>query len=111
MKMSRNCGRFLGTIVVLVFMAATMVRGHEVTYRGTVMAAQPTTLQVKTVDEKSKKEEAMSFVINKDTKVRRGDKSVPYGEAKIVNGERIAVTIDHDAETKMLATEIRLAAR
>ena len=44
----------------------------------------------------------MAILVNKDTKLKRGEKIVPYVDAKIADGERIAVTIDHDAKTKML---------
>jgi len=87
------------------------VVAHEVTYQGTVLAVETTKLHVKTVDLKTKKEEDLWFNIDKTTKVKRGDKSVQLGEAKIAKGERIVVIVDHDAETKMLAKEIRLAGR
>ncbi|HSQ03033.1 MAG TPA: hypothetical protein VLN59_03285 [Burkholderiales bacterium] len=81
------------------------------TYQGTVLAAQPTKLQVKTVDEKTKKEETVWFVVDKDTKVRRGENVVAYADAKITAGERIIVIVDMDADRKLLAAEIRLAAK
>ena len=101
----------LGAIVILGATMAAVVHAHEVLYRGTVLAVQPTRLQVKTIDEKTKKEEPVWFSVGKDTKVKRGDKAVPYTDAKIANGERIVVVVNHDAEGKMLAAELRLAAK
>ena len=111
MKIGHTCKAVLGVMATLVLVATVIVLAHEVTYRGTVLAVEATKLQVKTVDEKTKKEDSLWFLINKDTKLKRGDKTVPYADAKIANGERIAVTVDHDAKTKMLATEIRLAGK
>ena len=79
------------------------------THQGTVLAVEPARVQVKTIDEKTKKEDQVWFAVNKDTKVKRGEKTVTYADAKIAVGERIVITVDMDAKTKMLATEIRLA--
>jgi hypothetical protein len=109
----KNLGSFglYGLAVGLSLLASTLVHAHEVTYLGTVLAVEPTQVQVKTVDETTKKEDRLWFVVNQDTKVKRGDRIVKYVDAKIAAGERIAVIVNHDAETKMVATEIRLAAR
>jgi hypothetical protein len=40
-----------------------------------VLAVESALIQVNTVDEKTKKEEKVWFVVNKDTKVKRGDKT------------------------------------
>ena len=98
-------------IALVVFMTPDSVRAHEVTYRGTVLTVEATKLQVKTVDETTKKEASEWFNVGKATKTRRGDKLVPYADAKIMSGERIVLIVDHDAATKMLATDIRLAAK
>src|SRR5262245_36952039 len=95
-------------VLSVVFTAALLA--HEVTYMGTVLDPQPAKVQVKTVDEKTKKEDTVWFLVDRNTKVKRGDTIVKYADAKIVKGERIAVTINHDAATHNLATEIRLAA-
>jgi len=95
----------------LFAVAATVVLAHEVTYQGTVLAVEAARVHVKTIDLKTKKEEDAWFAIDKTTKVKRGEKSVQIADAKIAKGERIVVIVDHDAETKMLAKEIRLAAR
>src|SRR4051812_41584942 len=98
----------LGAIVLTVCATAALF-AHPMTYQGTVLAVQPAKLQVKTVDDKTKKEESTWFVVDRNTKVKRGDKTVPYAEAKIAVSERIVVIVDMDAATKMLAEEIRLA--
>jgi len=100
-----------GAIVVFGCAMTAVVHAHDVLYRGTVLAVQPTKLQVKTIDEKTKNEEPVWFTVSGATKVKRGDKVVPYGDANIADGERIVVVVNHDAEVKMLATELRLAAK
>ena len=105
---------FAGIVVSLgVFALAALPAGsaHPMTYQGTVLAVQPAKLQVRAVDPMTKKEGDLWFVVDKDTKVKRGEKTVSYAEAKIAVGERIVVIVDMDAETKMLAEEIRLAPR
>jgi hypothetical protein len=88
---------------------ATPLAAHEVTYFGTVLAVEAARVHVKTIDEKTRAEDAVWFVVDKDTKVKRGDKTVRYADAKIMKGERIVLIVNHDASTKMLALEIRLA--
>lgn len=97
--------------VGLSLVVGARVRAHDVTYLGTVLAVQSAKVQVKTVDEMTKKEDRIWFAVDRGTKVKRGNKIVAYADANIATGERIAIIVDHDAETKMLATEIRLAAR
>jgi hypothetical protein len=101
----------VGSAVMVALLVSAVVRAHPMTYQGTVLAVQSAKLQVKTVDGITKKEAEVWFVVAKDTKVKRGDKTVSYADAKITAGERIVVIVDMDAETKMLAEEIRLAAK
>jgi len=110
MKMDRAIRVGVGLAVLATLLMGVAVSAHEMTFQGTVLAVEPARVQVKTIDDTSKKEDTVWFGVNKDTKVKRGDTTVKYEEAKIVKGERIAVTIDHDAKIKMLATDIRLAA-
>ena len=101
----------LAALLVFSAVLSASLLAHEMTYKGTVLATEPAKLQVKTIpDDKTKPEETLWFRVDKNTKVKRGDTVVKYADAKIVKGERIAVTINHDAATKNLATEIRLAA-
>jgi len=97
-------------LLVLSVVVSAALLAHEVTYMGSVLAVEATKVQVKTVDDKTKKEDTVWFLVDKNTKVKRGDSLVKFVDAKIAKGERIAVTINHDAATKNLATEIRLPA-
>lgn len=90
-------------------LAGATVLAHEETYKGTVMAAEAAKIQVKVIDEKSKKETPMEFAITAKTKVLRGDKTVSFADAHIQKDERIAVTVNHD-EPGHKALVIRLAA-
>jgi hypothetical protein len=111
MKARRPLLATLAAMAVLAYMSSAAVFAHPMTHQGTVLAIEAARIQVKTIDDKTKKEEAIWFVVNKDTKVRRGDKAVTYADARITVGERIVVIVDMDAQTKMLAEEIRLAAK
>ena len=105
--------RFLlaALLTTMITSAVPGLRAHEMTYQGTVLTVESARIEVKTIDATSKKEQDLWFAVNRATKVKRGDKPVTYAGAALVKGERIAVIVDHDAETKMLATEIRLAAK
>jgi len=110
MNMHQTIRVSAGMAMMATLLAGVAVSAHPMTYQGTVLAIEVAKVQVKTVDDTTKKEETVWFVINKDTKVKRGDATVKYVDAKIVKGERIVITIDHDSKIKDLATEIRLAA-
>ena len=96
------------TIVAIVSLAST-AWAHEVTYLGAVVTVEATRVQVKTTDPDTTKPLTAWFLVSKDTKIKRGERVVSFAEAKIMPNERIAVTIDHDAKTKMVAIEVRLA--
>jgi len=83
---------------------------HEMTYKGTVISTTEKTIKVDTVDEKTKKTLTIDFKFDKDTKMFRGDKRVTYAEAKVLKGEKIAVTVDHDLDED-LAIVIKLDAK
>lgn len=102
--------RLLTVVLVFSVVLGAALSAHEVTYMGTVLAVDPAKVQVKTTDDTTKKEETLWFLVDRNTKVKRGDVVVKFADARIAKGERIAVTINHDAATKNLATEIRLAA-
>ncbi len=107
MRFSRLVVAALGVLML----TAVLVRAHPMTYQGTVMVVESARVQVKTVDPMTKKEGPIWFVVTKDTKVMRGDKTVTFADAKIAKDERIVVIVDMDADTKNLAEEIRLAAK
>ena len=110
-KQSRpNVIRLVFTFLLCACIGFVTLVAHEMMYRGTVIEVQPAKIAVRTTDDKTKKIETMWFAVDKDTKVKRGEVLVPYGDAHFAKDERIVVIVNHDAETKMLATEIRLAA-
>lgn len=94
---------------MMVWVSGTSLLAHEETYKGTVMATQAAKVQVSVIDDKTKKESSMEFAVTAKTKVLRGDKVVAFADAHIQKGERIAVTVDHDASMSN-AVVIRLAA-
>lgn len=105
----------LGLFVALtiVGIAATTVAAHEITFKGTVVSVEPgkvTKVTVNVVDEKTKKTTTTTFEIDDETKVFRGDVAVKIAEARIVKGESIAITVDHD-ESETLANIVKLPAR
>lgn len=116
-----NMKRTTALILAVVVFAGTNVFAHDETFKGTVISSETgkltkdgkptkdTKLSVNVIDEKTKKESPMEFVVTAETKVLRGDKVVKYADAKIAKGERIAVTVNHD-ESMTHATVIRLAA-
>lgn len=92
-------------------LAAVPAFAHDVLYPGTVLDVQADRLHVRTVDPESKAEVRLWFTVTKDTRVKRGDAVVSFADAKIARDERVVVVVNHDAETKGVATEVRLAAR
>ena len=68
----------IAVAVLWAGVATAVVGAHPMTYQGTVLTVEPSRLHVKTIDDKTKKEEQVWFVLDKDTKVRRGDRTVPY---------------------------------
>ena len=104
---------FVGVFLVLtVVLLATpsMAAVQEVAYLGTVLEVEASRVLVGVTDEKPEKENRLWFAIDRDTKVKRGDSILPFADARIMKGERLAVLVDPAAKTKMLAMEIRLAA-
>ncbi len=94
---------------VMVMAATAAILAHPMTYKGTVVSVAAASLQVKAMDDMTKKESTMTFKVSEKTKVYRGDKLVTFVDAKVMKDERIAVTINMD-EAPDAALEIRLAA-
>jgi hypothetical protein len=94
----------------MALLVTPVLLAHEVTHKGTVVSADKTTVTVSVINEKTKKPAAMKFDVDKDTKILRGDTLVTMADARIEKNEKIAVTIDHDAD-ETLAIVIRLDAR
>jgi hypothetical protein len=97
--------------MALALVPAVAAAAHDVVYQGTVVHVERERLQVRTIDEQTKKGQDLWFVVTKDTKVRRGDRPVSYAEAGIAPNERIVVVVTHGGEDKHVASELRLAAR
>lgn len=100
--------KFIPALIVAAGFTATLF-AHPMTYKGTVVAVTQTTIQMRGVDDMSKKEATTTFKITAKTKVLRGDKAVTFADAKVKKDERIAVTTDMDA-TPDEAVVVRLAA-
>jgi len=96
----------LVSTIAVCALGATLL-AHSVT--GTVVSAKPESIVVSVVDETTKKPVSMTFDVNKDTKIMRGTKTVTFAEARILKGEKVSVTIDHDVD-EHLATIIKLDA-
>ena len=99
-------------VVALLLMATVGIAApfHQITFKGTVVSATATSLKVTVVDEKTKKPGVMSFDMDEETKILRGDKRVTFAAASIQKNEKIAVTIDHDVD-ETLAIIVRLDAK
>ena len=94
---------------VVIVAAAAVVMAHPMTYKGTVVSVAAASLQVKAMDDMTKKESTMTFKVSDKTKVYRGDKLVKFADAHLVKDERIVVSTNMD-ESPDLALEVRLAA-
>lgn len=101
----------IATVFVGAIAGAGVLYAHDVLYPGTVLAVETERLQVKIIDAETKGEVSLWFAVTRDTKVKRGDTIVLYAEARIGKDERVVVVVNHDAEVKNVATELRLAAR
>jgi len=110
MKRFRGAANVVVIVLLIVAMPA-IIAAHDVPYPGTVLSVEAERVQVKTIDPESKKEVSLWFAVTGDTMVRRGDRRVTYADAKIAKDERIVVVVNHDAEVKNVAIEIRLAAQ
>jgi hypothetical protein len=103
----------LGNVVCVLMVVGGLLPvaafAHDVPYAGTVVLLEAGQLHVRTVDASTKKQEAITFGLTRDTKVKRGDRVVSLAEAAIAVGERVVVIVNHDAAVKNVATEVRLA--
>ena len=111
MKLTKKSVLFLGIALAALVTTQSAVLAHDMLTEGTVLTVAPTKLEVRSPNKATKKDETVAFVIDKNTKVTRGDKSVSYADAKIEKGERIVVVVNTDAPKKMVATQLRLQAK
>ena len=96
-------------VCAVVALASVSVFAHQETFKGTVLAADATSVRVKVVDAKGKVETVKTFVMDAETKVLRGDAPVTLANARIRVNENISVTVNHDIDID-LALVIRLDA-
>ncbi|MBA3949574.1 MAG: hypothetical protein H0X44_06450 [Acidobacteria bacterium] len=101
----------LGAAAAVVVLMCAPLAAHNVQHAGTVLTVAADKLQITSVNKTTKKEETVAFIIDRKTKVKRGAVVVAFADAKIAKGERIVVVVNADARIKMLATELRLAAK
>jgi len=94
--------------VFVLSLAGASVLAHEVTYKGTVVSATPTSVKVNVVNEKTKKVTLEAFEIDPHTKILRGDVVVTFANARIQKDEQIAVTVNLDDGGECYAEVIRL---
>jgi hypothetical protein len=103
--------RQLVAVAVLVFVCSSaLVWAHQMTLKGVVAAVEPARIQVKTGEEKKGEAPAWCAIDDK-TKIFRDKTIVTFDAAKIVVNEKVVVLSDHDANNKMTAIEIHLAAK
>jgi hypothetical protein len=98
---------------MLVCLAGASVLAHEVTYKGTVVSIRTGTIvkvTVNVVNEKTKKATVMTFDVDDETKILRGDVVVTFAASDIHKDEAIAVTVNLD-DSATAADVIRLAAK
>jgi len=94
--------RILIAAAILLVLAATVARAHdEFRIIGTITAAQPTQLQVKSRDGK-----ALSIKVNDETLVYRDNKKVTRTELKA--GRFVVVDALGDTIEDSLALEVRI---
>jgi hypothetical protein len=102
--------RLVCAVVILVVVATVTSFAHEMTVQGTVVAVEPSRIQIKTGKEKSGTSPEW-YPIGPKTKVKRGKKTVTLAEAKIEVSERAVLIVDHPTKGPMVTKEIRVAPR
>ena len=103
--------KLIAAIVCSAILAFATVAAapHLMTFKGTVLLVEKETIKINAVDPETKKVAAKSFFFDDKTKFLRGDKVVKFADAKILKGENITVTVDHDLDEE-LAQVVRLGA-
>jgi hypothetical protein len=108
--MSQTRRQFAVVAMLVVVCCSVFVLAHQMTLKGTVAAIERTRIQVKTGEEK-KGETPAWCLIDEKTKIFRGKTVVTFEAAKITVDEKVVVLVDHEADNKMTAIEIHLAAQ
>jgi hypothetical protein len=96
--------------VALLSLMVTPLLAHPFTYKGTVVSAEPTKITISVVDEKTKKPVEKAFVIDKDTKILRGDTAVTFAQAHIEKNEPVSLTTNLD-DDEIFAEVVKLQAK
>jgi hypothetical protein len=102
--------RILLATVAVAVMAQAVPLAHEMTVQGTVAAVEMSRIQIKTGKEKAGAAPEW-YPIDVKTKIRRGKKTMTFGEARIEVNERAVLIVDHPTKGPVVTKEIRLAAR
>ena len=102
--------RLLVTVVALVVVVQAVPLAHEMTVQGTVVAVETSRIQIKTGKEKAGASPEW-YPIGAKTKVKRGQKTVTFAEARIEVNERAVLIVDHPTKGPMVTKEIRVAPR
>lgn len=87
---------------------AVTLAAHEIVVRGTIAAIEKTRVQIKTGEEKPDQAPGW-YPIDRETKIKRGDKIVTLEQARIKVNERAVVILDHPDKGPVKTKEIRLA--
>lgn len=101
----------LACMATLMLASSALLVAHDMLTDGTVLSVADAKLEITAVNKSTKKEETVAFVIDDKTKVKRGTETVSYSAGNLKKGERVTVVVNTDAPVKMLATEIRVAAK
>jgi hypothetical protein len=97
-------------LLLALALPAALTSGQESTYLGTVSAIETGRIQIRTIDDQTKREVATWFVVDRDTLIKRGDVVVDFTAARIAVGERVAVLVNSPDRSRLRASEVRLAA-
>lgn len=108
--MKRTYCIVLVQVVVALAVVSSVAHAQEVIYLGTTVAVEAARVQVRLVDEKTKHEHTQWFLIDRNTRVKRGEEVVQFATAAIRVGERIAVLVDPADAATFRAREVRLPA-
>jgi hypothetical protein len=97
-------------VLTAVVVTQTLASAHEMTVQGTVAAVEPSRIQIRTGKEKAGASPEW-YPIGAKTKIKRGQKTVTFAQAKIELNERAVVIVDHPAKGPIVTKEIRMAPR
>jgi hypothetical protein len=101
-------------VATCVAFGAAPVSAHEVTSKGSVVSVDQSkpdekavVVNVATVDDKASKTGEVTFYLDPETRIFRGQARVTFAQVTFAKGEPITITVDHDLD-EQLAIEIHL---